>query len=39
MQNRKIIKNIKVTVKMPPQSKEYENEKYNEHDEAKRMKN
>ena len=32
-------KNIKVTVKMPPQSKENENEIYNEHVETKRMNN
>ena len=32
-------KNIKVTVKMPHQRKEYENENYNEHVETKRMQN
>ena len=32
-------KNIKVTVKMPHQSNEYENKNYNEHVDTKRMKN
>ena len=32
-------KNIKVTVEMQHQSKEYENKNYNEHLEIKRMKN